>query len=175
MVYHKRYMVTLTVPKTFLTTLPQFATPQTKSRQKKAAEKKSGATSIAGSKTASPAPDSKSKDTNAKVTKPKSTQKAKTWVKKPLQFKTFSGFKVKYVTWRQKEPRKESKAKAEAKAEKAEAKSEAERTEKDKAGAAENAITEGKDNTPALQTVDESVTETEPKIEPPAEIEMPAM
>lgn len=123
MVYHKRYMVTLTVPKSFLSELPQFATPQTKSRQKRAAEKK--ATAAGGSKTASPAPDSKTKDGNGKVAKPKAPQKAKTWVKKPLQFKTFSGFKVKYITWRQKESRKEkAKIEKDGKTEKSDTKTE---------------------------------------------------
>lgn len=41
----------------------------------------------------------------------KSGKPCKKWVKKPTQFKTFSGFKVKYVTYKQKDQgRKESKA-----------------------------------------------------------------
>lgn len=39
----------------------------------------------------------------------KSGNPTKKWVKKPAQFKTFSGFKIKYVTWRQKDIGKESK------------------------------------------------------------------
>lgn len=37
----------------------------------------------------------------------KSGKPTKKWVKKPHQFKTFSGFKIKYVTYRQKDQQKE--------------------------------------------------------------------
>lgn len=39
----------------------------------------------------------------------KTGKPTKKWVKKPTQFKTFSGFKIKYVTWRQKDQGKEPK------------------------------------------------------------------
>lgn len=39
----------------------------------------------------------------------KSGNPTKKWIKKPTQFKTFSGFKIKYVTWRQKDHGKEPK------------------------------------------------------------------
>jgi INO80 complex subunit Ies4. len=48
----------------------------------------------------------------------KSGKPCKKWVKKPTQFKTFSGFKVKYISWKHKNPEKsqKSKIKEEAKA-----------------------------------------------------------
>lgn len=169
MVYHKRYMVTLTPPRLFLSTLPQFAS-STKSRIKKVAEKKSVAGSAAGSKTASPAPDTKAKDIHAKITKPKNIQKAKSWLKKPLQFKTFSGFKVKYVTWRQKETRKDTKTKAEKEREKAEK----EKIKEANAAMKTEAALAEPETSAHLPKIEESAPEPEPQPKVETEPEIPA-
>lgn len=106
----RRYWVKLKVPKTVLQKLPVFEPPVSKSRLKKLAQddKKE-------SKTGSPQPDFNHKinsglkesstsglmmNTVGQVKLDKSGKPAKKWTKKPVLFKTFSGYTVKYVNWR---------------------------------------------------------------------------
>ena len=153
----KRLWVKLSVPSTFLSTLPEFA--HTKSRVRKVAtddRKSLPAPSLNPSKGSSPAPSISESTTNNSSTTlntlnqpaisnfkinsglkesstsglvmnsisnglyalDKSGKPCKKWVKKPTQFKTFSGFKVKYISWKHKNPEKsqKSKTKEEAKA-----------------------------------------------------------
>ncbi|CUM66135.1 uncharacterized protein PRCAT00003792001 [Priceomyces carsonii] len=127
----KRYWVKVNVPSTFLTKLPYFAPPISKTRAKKISieEKKSALNSANTSKVSSPTPGDVNgqNQQNSKINsglKESSTsgltmnsinndlyaldrtgKPSKRWVKRSAQFKNFTGFKIKYVRWKQKEIR----------------------------------------------------------------------
>lgn len=116
----KKHLVKLQLQPEFLKTLPAFTAPKPK-RVKKVAgdDKKSGnSSSTSGSKGSSPAPEEPAshrintgpKETSTagltvnsvNQTLDKSGAPCKKWVRTTRQFKTFSGFKVKLKTWKQK-------------------------------------------------------------------------
>lgn len=112
----KRYPVKLKVNNKFLSTLPVFEPPVPKSRVKRLIDKKlPNTTSVGSSKTSSPQPENrinsglKESSTsgltmNSSGLNPldKSGKPANKWHKRPVQFKTFTGYKIKYSNWRQK-------------------------------------------------------------------------
>lgn len=124
----RRYWVKLKVPKDLLIKLPKFEPPISKSRLKKiAAEEKRnvslGIDSNWNSKTSSPQPETNYRinlglkesstsgltmnSVSSTFVLDKSGKPSNKFVKRPRQFKTFSGFKIKYVTWKVKRERKE--------------------------------------------------------------------
>ncbi|CAH6718323.1 hypothetical protein CLIB1444_01S04192 [[Candida] jaroonii] len=124
----RKHWVKLKVPKEFLEKIPRFTLPPPKTRVRKvAAEKKNGSDSNSNSKTSSPQPEmnyrinSGLKETSTSgltmnsisgtYTLDKSGKPVNKFVKRPRQFKTFSGFKVKYVTWKVKKEREKKEKK----------------------------------------------------------------
>lgn len=109
----RKHPVKLKIPLDFLKTLPAFATP--KAKKPKAGEKKDPG-SPSGGPEESALPSSKintgAKDlstagltihpVNATFALDKSGKPCKKWTRGSRQFKTFSGFKVKVRTWKQK-------------------------------------------------------------------------
>lgn len=123
----KRYWAKIKLPTEFLKTLPNFPTPISKSRLKKlAAEERraqsEGTTPPSGdtSKISSPAPtidvastmettpaapepvpkkEPASSNLHSSYVLDKSGGTVRKWIKQPRQFKTFSGFKVKYQAY----------------------------------------------------------------------------
>lgn len=134
----KRYWVKLKISSKYLSTLPKYEPPVLKSRLKKiAAEEKklqttTGSPSGPGngsSKTSSPQPDSnlnykinsglKEMSTSGLTMNPvtgnypldKTGKPATKWIKRSYQFKTFSGFKVRYQSWAPKDGKHQQQAK----------------------------------------------------------------
>lgn len=119
----KRQLVKLKVSPEFLKTLPVFATPKAKRVKKVAEEKKSD--KAGDGKHLSPGLDEPASarintglkelstagltvhSVNANFALDKSGRPAKRWVRGTRQFKTFSGFKVKIKTWKNKSERGE--------------------------------------------------------------------
>lgn len=123
----KKHLVKLKLLSEFLKSLPAFAPPKPKRVKKVAGEdKKSSANGLDGHKGSSPAPDDtpsskinagpKEMSTagltvnNVNQVLDKSGTPSKKWVRTTRQFKSFSGFKTKIKTWKQKpDPKKEVK------------------------------------------------------------------
>ncbi|KAL6453822.1 hypothetical protein SBY92_005397 [Candida maltosa Xu316] len=135
----KRHWVKLKLSSKFLGTLPEFPTYISKSRLKKLAqeERRSGSTSINTSQRSSPVPEGGAAATTNTSSGPtiinmglkegstsgltmnsiasgqyaldKSGKSCKRWIKKPRQFKTFTGFKVTYVEYEPKDKEPEVK------------------------------------------------------------------
>lgn len=115
----KKHLVKLKLLSEFLRTLPVFATPKPKRVKKVAADdKKSSNTGSDGHRGSSPAPEDttapkinsgpKEMSTaglavnNVSHILDKSGTPSKKWVRTVRQFKSFSGFKTKIKTWKQK-------------------------------------------------------------------------
>lgn len=114
----KKHLVKLTLPSEFLKTLPVFTPPKTK-RVKKVASDDKKASNGSDHKGSSPAPGEENLTpkintgpkelstaglTVSSVTHSldKSGAPSKKWVRTTRQFKSFSGFKTKIKTWKQK-------------------------------------------------------------------------
>lgn len=103
----KRHWVTLKAPPAFLRTLPEFAAPKPKSRRTVAAPAPAPAPAEPDSlRPGTPSTDEALfKADRAALSK---TDKVRKWVRRPTQFKTFTGFKVEYEKWLPEEPKAEA-------------------------------------------------------------------